>query len=104
MCYYRRFFFRCGCPLVVMLDRCCNAYGTPQCVRRHLLERVFLNINCRHCWSLMPPSPNRRRNRRGGHRSSSGLIIRRRSGSNGSNGSNGGGGGGGSGGVSNGAA
>ncbi|KAH6649327.1 hypothetical protein F5144DRAFT_542533 [Chaetomium tenue] len=46
MCWYKRFRWGCGCIQGIMLWNRCAYRGTPQCRRRHLLERYHVSRYC----------------------------------------------------------
>ncbi|EAQ91860.1 predicted protein [Chaetomium globosum CBS 148.51] len=46
MCWYKRFRWGCGCTQGIMLWNRCVHRGTPQCRRRHLLERYHVSRYC----------------------------------------------------------
>ncbi|KAL2268016.1 hypothetical protein VTJ83DRAFT_2862 [Remersonia thermophila] len=46
MCYFKRAFWDCGCPLGVAPAGPCEHKGTPACKRRHLLEKIRTNVAC----------------------------------------------------------
>lgn len=60
MCYVKRVYWACGCYLGVKPDRSCDKKGTPDCKRRHLLDRIHLTLSCQD-HDTTPPGTNRRR-------------------------------------------
>jgi len=91
MCLYKRVIWACGCPRGVVLASPCDKRGTPGCRRRHLLDRVRVERQCRNHGPLTPSPQRRRYGETGCNRRGSVLIIRRRSlsGSSGSSGASG---------------
>ncbi|KAK3900990.1 hypothetical protein C8A05DRAFT_35350 [Staphylotrichum tortipilum] len=47
MCHMKRVIWACGCPQGLVVARPCPARGTPNCHRRHLLERMRITVACR---------------------------------------------------------
>jgi hypothetical protein len=47
MCYYKRMLWSCGCQFGVMVTQKYEFQGTPQCRRRHLLDRLRFSVPCR---------------------------------------------------------
>ncbi|KAK4136037.1 hypothetical protein BT67DRAFT_440169 [Trichocladium antarcticum] len=89
MCYFKRVAWACGCLLGSVPARPCRYEGTPDCRRRHLLDRIRIPTKCRRHSPQTSPSPGiRRRHSPGSQRRRQGLTLRRRSNS-GSSGSTG---------------